>query len=114
MNQHFTEEETEKTLNIGKLLTFDNDYKCINADFNQSPFPLIPSRLAKILSDDAKCWRACESIELFYTAGKYVYCTATLKANLTWPCKNEYVQFPVFYSFTDVLGYSYVDDIYNS
>lgn len=34
MNQHFTEEETEKTLNIGKLLTFDNDNKCINADFN--------------------------------------------------------------------------------
>lgn len=111
---HFSEEETTKTLNIGKLLTFDNDYKCINSDCNQSLFPFIPSRLAKIISDDAKCWHAYESIELFYTAGKYVYCTTTLKDNLTWPCKNEYMHFPVFYSFTDVLGYSYLDAICNS
>lgn len=74
MNKHFTEEETRRTLNVGKLLTFDNDYKCINSDCNQPPFPFIPSRLAKIIADDAKYWHACESIELFYTAGKYVYC----------------------------------------
>lgn len=69
MKKHFTEEETIKTLSIGKyssLIMIRN----VQIQTAMSPFQFIPNILPKIkISDSAECWCAWESMELFYIAG---------------------------------------------
>ena len=69
-------------------------------------------KLAKVkISDDAEGWCTWESMELFYTVGKYVYYATILKDSLALPCGDKHKHFPQpsVLLLQDVPGYRYLD-----